>query len=598
MMGKIQVLDSLLADMIAAGEVVERPASVVKELCENAIDAGAGKIIVELTHGGISFLRVTDDGCGIAGEEAALAFCRHATSKISTPADLHNILTMGFRGEALASIAAVSRMEMITKTKEQPFGTHVQVEAGEIKNQSEIGCPDGTTVLVRDLFFNVPARMKFLKKDATEGSAVGDVVERLALGNPHISFQLLADGKEKLRTPGDGSLKSAIYAIYGRDYAQELEEVSYEQNGIQVTGFCGKPSIARSTRGYQSFFVNGRFVKSRTMVFALEEAYRDSVMKGKYPFGVFYIQVNPQLVDVNVHPAKMEVKFSDEKAVNSALYWGVKNALQKTTYVPEIQAKPVQVVTPPPAPITKPSKPVQYLRQEAPTFHAIEQIPLPLETKPKFAETKVAPEPVSVPAEPLVEETVVSQPLRVIGQIFDSFLLAERGEELVIIDQHAVHERLLFEELLQQRKEDGLPTQSLLTPLVLTMTKQECRQVVEHLDLFTELGFEIEEFGDDSLLLRGAPRVHEKQNVEELFWETVRCLRTMDVATARTEQESELLYSMACHGAIKANHRLQMAEMQQLAEDAATLPPTCPHGRPTMISFTRKMLEKEFKRIR
>ena len=644
-MAHIKVLDSLVADMIAAGEVVERPASVVKELAENAIDAGAGKITVEIKNGGISFLRISDDGCGIEAEDLPTAFLRHATSKISSAEDLFAIGTLGFRGEALASIAAVSKVEVITKPKRQQFGMYVSVRAGQIEDSHEAGCPDGTTFTVRDLFFNQPARMKFLKRDAAEAAAVQDVMIHLALGNPNISFRFLSDGKEKLHTPGDGSLKNCIYQIYGREYAKELAELSYEGDGVNITGFCGTPAIARSTRGYQTFFVNGRLIKSRGMTAALEQAYQDGMMKGKYPFAVVGVRLERSMTDVNVHPAKLEVKFSNEKAVTSAVYWAVKNALHQTSYQPEISLAPE-----PPAEKELPVREEALVREESSVreeprvgeespikeLWGGEELPVRKEQasfakrqrsragaipekgveQPRFAPRWVEPteksgkekepQPLSPPYQPRLcqpeyipsreepEPAPKQQECIVLGQLFCSYIVAQRGDEMLLIDQHAAHERLLFEQLLRQREERSAVTQTLLSPAVLDMTPSEFSTVKEHWELLSSVGFELEEFGEHSLRLRGAPLCEERQDAESLFWETLQAMRN---AGERGDTESELLYSVACHAALKANHSLQPIEMEQMVKDVMSLPSTCPHGRPIVITMTKKMIEKQFKRI-
>ncbi len=644
-MAQIQILDPLVADMIAAGEVVERPASVVKELAENSIDAGAGKITVEIKNGGVRFLRISDDGCGIDEQELPIAFLRHATSKIQTADDLFAIGTLGFRGEALASIAAVSQVEILTKPRQQKFGRYLCMRAGEQVDSHEAGCPDGTTMTVRDLFFNQPARMKFLKKDAAEGAAVQDVMVHLALGNPGVSFRFLSDGKEKLHTPGDGSLKNCIYQIYGRDYVDELAELTYEHEGVRITGFCGTPAIARSTRSYQTFFVNGRLVKSRGITAALEQAYQDGMMKGKYPFAVINIELERSLTDVNVHPAKLEVKFSNEKAVTGAVYWAVKNALHQRVYQPEIQVASVSVPvteavdTPAEKAVTPPkTEPPAQLYQVSvtedvvtlPVINEVDPWVTP-EKKPEqsklFAPRWVEPsektesrppEPLTPSSPPMLrqpayepavdepENTAPEQPaeqtaaqpteqkIRVIGQVFQSYLIAQRGEEMLLIDQHAAHERLLFEQLVKQREEQSVHVQGLLRPIVIEMTPTEFAAAQEELPLLEELGFETEEFGECTLRLRGVPLCSSEQDGEQMFWETLHALQN---AGKRGDRESEALYSMACHAALKANHSLQSQEMEQLVKDALALPSTCPHGRPIVAVMTKKMLEKQFKRI-
>ncbi len=607
-MAQIKVLDSLVADMIAAGEVVERPASVVKELAENAIDAGAGKITVEIKNGGISFLRISDDGSGIVANDLPTAFLRHATSKIENAEDLFAIGTLGFRGEALASIAAVSHVEVFTKPKEQQFGMYLSMKAGNVEDSHEAGCPDGTTFTVRDLFFNQPARMKFLKKDAAEAAAVQDVVIHLALGNPQISFRFISDGKEKLHTPGDGNLKNCIYAIYGREYADQLAELQYTADGVTVTGFCGTPAIARSTRSYQTFFVNGRLVKSRSMTATMEQAYQDGIMKGKYPFGVVMVSLERSFTDVNVHPAKLEVKFSNEKSVMSAIYWAVKNALFGATYQPEIQLS-VQKQEPKESVVTE--RLIPPMEEKKPSFVPTWTEPMKRDVpKPSFPKNLTLEQPVlqqpvvtiktesepkatenEKPIEEMIEKT---EELRIVGQLFKSYIVAERGDEMLLIDQHAAHERFLFEELLRQRKSDKPISQTLLMPVVLDMTASDFTAVQEQLSLLASVGFELEEFGDHAYRMTGAPVSQEGQDAEKLFWETYHAMKN---AGDRGATESELLYSIACHKAVKANHHLHPREMEQMVKEVMALPSTCPHGRPIVITMTKTMIEKQFKRI-
>ena len=653
-MNRIQVLDSLVADMIAAGEVVERPASVVKELAENAIDAGAGKITIEINQGGKSFIRICDDGSGIAAEDLEVAFYRHATSKISGPDDLYSIHTLGFRGEALASIAAVSQMEVITKPRLQDFGMFLSIKAAEVLEKKEIGSPDGTTMTVRNLFYNVPARMKFLKKDAAETAAAAEVVEHLALGNPQISFRFIADGREKLYTPGDGSLKSCIYSIYGREYAEDVAQLNYKSEGIAITGFCGKPSLARSTRSYQTFFVNGRYIKSRSMTYALEQAYQDGMMKGKYPFVVANVSISPTLADVNVHPAKLEVKFSNEKAVTTALYWSVKNALHQSSYVPRVEAESFS--PPEPKPVTTPEKKPLTLRQDKvpygtevysqPRIPSISKLeptdqcqmearqPAPADGK-KEAETKAvinslngsaekldmhekqytpedqnSPETQSStegkikeesqetkqrPAEVLTKQNKAAPPVTVVGQIFQSYIVAQRGDEMLLIDQHAAHERLLFEQLVANKEPPAV--QTFLSPVIIRMSKSEYERVAGYLELLRGMGFDIEDFGSNSMILRAAPLATDKQDIEGMFWEIVHKTETIDAGRPRDEVESEMLYSLACHAALKANRTLNRLEMEKFVQDVMKLPDTCPHGRPITVSISQKTLEKQFKRI-
>ena len=605
-MGRIKVLDSLVADMIAAGEVVERPASVVKELAENGIDAGAGRITVEIQKGGIELIRVTDDGSGFAPDDLPTAFLRHATSKISSAEDLYNINTMGFRGEALASIAAVSKTEVISKQKNDDFGTFLKITAGNVEDLHETGCPDGTTMTVRNLFYNVPARMKFLKKDSAEGAAAYDAVVALALGHPEISFRFIADGKEKLHTPGDGDLKSCIYSVYGSEYASNIKELSYSEGGIEISGFCGNENLSRSTRGYQTFFVNGRVFKSRTITYALEQGYQDAVMKGKYPFAVIKIKIDPILCDVNVHPAKTEVRFSDERLVSSSVYWAVKNAVfRHAEYVTEDVALEKEELHTPLTRLSEPEfKPINKSPEIKPPV--VYKISTPVPDKEEISEKLTVSEPavpvVSEPVEVIQEsfseiEDDKYADIRVIGQLFDTYIVAQLGEELVLIDQHAAHERLNFEKLCADRDKAGIPSQTLISPPVIRFSASEHDEIMENISFFASLGFEIDDFGDNSVIIRSAPIVSEKAAIESVFRDIIPSVISVSGGKTRGEAESEALYSIACHSAVRANKSLSFSEMQVLCADVAKIPATCPHGRPVKITITKKEIEKMFKRI-
>ena len=614
-MGRIKVLDSLVADMIAAGEVVERPASVVKELVENAIDAGAGRITVEIQKGGIELIRVTDDGMGFAADDLPTAFLRHATSKISSAEDLYNIHTMGFRGEALASIAAVSTTEVISKQKDDDFGTYLKISAGNVEDLRETGCPDGTTMTVRNLFFNVPARMKFLKKDSAEGSAAFDAVVALSLGHPEISFRFISEGKEKLHTPGDGDLKSCIYSIYGAEYAANVKPLSYKENGVEITGFCGNENISRSTRGYQTFFVNNRVIKSRNITYSLEQGYQDAIMKGKYPFAVIKIDIDPILCDVNVHPAKTEVRFSDERLVTSSVYWAVKNAIFRVDkYVPaqpEESEKIPEVSLP-----THLSEP-EFIPPEKkdtsdfkpPVVYKISKPePLVVSDKPiKTSEPEVKVVPVSAceyeEKAPVLEQRAFfddsekMSDIKIIGQLFDTYIVASEGDNMVLIDQHAAHERINFERLKAERENGRMPSQTLISPVVLKFTASEHIDVMDNIESFRELGFDIDDFGGGSVIIRSAPVVSEKISVDAAFREILPIICSVGAGRARGDAESDALYSLACHSSVRANKVLSMAEMKALCDELKNIPATCPHGRPVKVTLSKKDIEKMFKRI-
>lgn len=608
-MGKVKILDSLVADMIAAGEVVERPASVVKELAENSIDAGAGKITVEIQKGGIELIRVTDDGAGFSSDDLPTAFLRHATSKIYTAEDLYNIRTMGFRGEALASIAAVSKTEVISKQKSDDFGTYLSITAGNIEDVRETGCPDGTTMTVRNLFFNVPARMKFLKKDSSEASAAYDAVVSLALGHPDISFRFISDGKEKLHTPGDGDLKSCIYSVYGAEYAENINELDYKENGIEISGYCGNQNLSRSTRGYQTFFVNDRVFKSRTITYALEQGYQDAIMKGKYPFAVIKININPMLCDVNVHPAKTEVRFSDERLVSSSVYWAVKNAIFRVE----------KYITPTPAevPIIKPAisepeykftenkpeiKPPVVYKKTAPTSErSTVQTSIPKQEKPKVYKPQQAEIPAFINETPVQEvfkaPDIPVSDIKIIGQLFGTYIVCEEDGSLVLIDQHAAHERMRFEELLKEKEQNLSIGQTLLSPVVMSFTASEHSEIMDNISAFENLGFDIEDFGDTSIIIRTAPIVSESEAIENVFKDVFDIVCSVGINKARGDAESEALYKIACHGAVRANKIMSESEMKALVRDINKIPPTCPHGRPIKLAITKKDIEKMFKRI-
>lgn len=621
-MGRIKVLDSLVADMIAAGEVVERPASVVKELAENAIDAGAGRITVEILKGGIELIRVTDDGSGFAPDDLPTAFLRHATSKISSAEDLYNIHTMGFRGEALASIAAVSKTEVITKQKDDDFGTYLKISAGDVEDLRETGCPDGTTMTVRNLFYNVPARMKFLKKDSAEGSAAYDTVVAMALGHPEVSFRFISDGREKLHTPGDGDLKSCIYSVYGQEYTENIKELSYSEKGVTVSGFCGNGTISRSTRGYQTFFVNGRVIKSRSITYSLEQGYQDAIMKGKYPFAVIRIEIDPMLCDVNVHPAKTEVRFSDERLVTSAVYWAVKNAifrvdkyvpaqpeesekipevslptrLSEPEFIPPVKEEKKDIKPPAVYKISKPEAKVEKSPEK--TVADIPEIAVQPAVKPE-AKVTVIPdkEPEIFEQKTFIEKDENKAELKIIGQLFDTYIVAQEGDELVLIDQHAAHERINFEKLKAERDSGVMPSQTLLSPIVLKFTASEHEDVMSNIDSFRDLGFDIDDFGGNSVIIRSAPVVSEKVSVDSVFREILPIVCSVDTGRARGEAESEALYSLACHSSVRANKVLSVAEMKALCDELGNIPGTCPHGRPVKVTLSKKDIEKMFKRI-
>ena len=647
-MPKIIQLSPHIANLIAAGEVVERPASVVKELLENAVDAGASKVTIEIRDGGMTFLRVTDNGCGMAAEDARTAFKRHATSKLRTEEDLAAIGTMGFRGEALAAIASVSRIDLLTKTAGSISGVSLHLEAGEILEESEAGCPDGTTIIIRDLFYNTPARMKFMKSDTVEGSRVTAAVQLQALAHPEVAFQFLRDGKQVLSTPGNGGLEAAVYCVYGRD-AGKMVKVESRWENFSLTGYVSKPTDARPSRNLQTFFVNTRPVKSKLLISALEEAYRNQIMVGKFPACVLHLNVPAASVDVNVHPAKTEVKFLSEKAVFDCVHYGVLGALNKQTDRPQVQFKSqnTTVFAPPapkqePAPAVKAAAPKKenFFRtmnaEEYKTFTtALKDAPQPrqeaaaatLQKLPKPAalplrETVILPQskpvskPASLPVEPPkpvpapklpepapVEEEVAQTALdmpaeiqwRMVGELYNSYIIVEQGEEAFLIDKHAAHERILFEKL--KANQEKISAQSLLQPIPVRLSPSACAELLSNQELLEELGFEIDEFGENTVLLRQIPM----DLSPDLAAESVETLAA-DLLSGRRESKDtvrdELLHTVACKAAIKAGWKNDEKELLAVVKEVMSREELkyCPHGRPICVTLSKKQLEKQFKR--
>jgi len=640
-MGKIHKLSPNLADMIAAGEVVERPASVIKELVENAIDAGATQITVEIKNGGVTFMRVTDDGSGMSAEDAPTAFLRHATSKISTPDDLGNIVTMGFRGEALAAISAVSRIDLLTKTADADAGTSVRVEAGNVLDVSPAGCPDGTTIIVRDLFYNTPARMKFLKRDSVEGSYIAGAVQRQAMSHPEIAFRFIRDGKPELSTPGDGKLLSAIYAAMGRQAAKEMVAVSGTSDGVTVQGYAGKPTANRGSRSFQHFFVNGRYVKSKMMTAALEEAYKNQIMVGRFPICVLHITVPPTAVDVNVHPAKTEVKFLREGDVFDAIHYIVLGALNRAPDRPEMampKQKPqsgfYQTMTaemyrakqaePEKSTLSRSDQAsakefLSVLQQRAerssvlPVRDSVRMVPspegsVPAAPRPEPVPETAAPEQTAmelppvpepkapeVPKEEIVEKKPETAPYRIIGQAMDTYIIVEQGDELLLFDKHAAHERILFEKLRARERE--IMSQVLLAPLQTELGREESAVLLEHADLMERLGFALEDFGGDTLLVRAIPADIDEKDAEATLSQLAADLMGGKKPDPDTVFD-ELLHTVACKAAIKGGRKTDPKEIAALVAELMARDDIkyCPHGRPVCITITRSHLERQFKR--
>lgn len=650
-MPDIQILSPHLADLIAAGEVVERPASAVKELVENAVDAGATQITVEVQNGGMTFLRVTDNGCGIAPEDAPTAFLRHATSKIRTKEDLAAIGTLGFRGEALAAISSVSRIDLLTKTAEAD-GVSLHLEGGAVTSQQPAGCPQGTTILVRDLFFNTPARMKFMKSDSAESSAIAAVVQQQALAHPEISFRLIRDGETQLQTSGDGERLAAIYTAFGRELAKNMLAVNGTWEKFHVTGYITKPTATRGNRALQYFFLNGRFIRSRLLSAALEEAYRNQMMTGRFPACVLELQMPLEAVDVNVHPAKTEVKFLNERAVFDAVHYAALSTLSNASgrvamqmpKSPALDAQPAapqQTARPAERPAARPAvnpnfyqtmQAGEYRRQAGaqprtvlasqvqyptrtpkpvePAMPPVEKAPSPIappQPEPVVAPVKPAakaePEPAAIPKEPAPtpaepEQLALDLPeqtFRLIGEAFDSYLIAEQGESVLFIDKHAAHERILFEKL--KAEDHPIVSQELMAPVSAELTREEAATVLENTEILGKCGFEVADFGDGDVLIRQIPCDVDEKDAVSLLQELAADLLAGKTLAPETLRDN-LLHTIACKAAIKAGWHTEGAEAAHLVGEilSRTDIKYCPHGRPVCIELTKGQLERQFKR--
>ena len=653
-MGKIQVLDQVTIDKIAAGEVVERPASVVKELVENAIDANATAVTAEIQEGGISLIRITDNGNGMEKDDVRNAFLRHSTSKIRTVDDLTHISSLGFRGEALSSIAAVSQVEMITKTEKEPFGVSYQISGGKEISMEETGAPDGTTFLVRQLFYNVPARRKFLRTPMTEASHVSDLMTRLSLSHPDVSFQFINNGQERLHTSGNGKLKDVIYHVYGREIAGNLIEVSAQNEHIQLSGFIGKPVITRGNRNYETFFVNGRYIKSSILSKAVEDAYKDFTMQHKYPFVVLHITILGEMIDVNVHPTKMELRFDHQQEVYQFLYKTIGEALHERELIPEVEVpEPVPVQKEkkyfekkePPKEPSFPKQPAEKkpddrkeepkdrdldyfmgkMRERVRSYHeqfsSAEvkekgQIHEPAQKADKIREavsyrirqekTKQEPkaekeqkaEQLSFFEEKLLDESSVPD-YKIVGQVFDTYWIVQLHDNMYIIDQHAAHERVLYEKTLRGMKTREYTSQYISPPIVLDLSMQEAELFRKYMDQFTRIGFEIEPFGGDTFTVSAVPDNLFSVAKKELLLEMIDSLSDEISPNLTPDILDEKIASMSCKAAVKGNYRLSRKEVETLLDELLKLdnPYHCPHGRPTIIAMTKRELEKKFKRI-
>lgn len=668
-MAIIHELSPHLADLIAAGEVVERPASVAKELIENSIDAGATSITIELQNGGITYLRITDNGIGISPEDAPIAFRRHATSKIRHEEDLSAIGTLGFRGEALAAISSVSRISLFTKQRGAIEGTHLELEAGVIQTNEVAGCPEGTTFIIRDLFYNTPARMKFLKKDFTEANYILSVVQHAALSNPEVAFKCIKDGKNAFISPGSGDSFSALFNVFGKDLtATAISVDSYELNGIKVWGYISKPHAARANRSLQHFFVNGRYVKSRLVQAALEEAYKNSLITGKYPYGCLYTALPLNMVDVNVHPTKTEVKFAFEKQVFDAVYAACKNALSKDDNVPELkgsgytkkhqlnednltenqqQLKVTATEIIPAVALPLPETEelviinraggsssnasaqslsdngvlrqgfgVQYTTNPEPktfsSFPVKAAALLEVDSEPEIHELipkkgAFAPSPASIKSDcqeiekkyqaqtyGIQTDAPIVSTAKVIGQCFDTYIVAEDKDGLIFIDKHAAHERLIFNKL---RNIAEIPTQLLLSPVVCDFSREEFAAIAEGITSVCQLGFEIEQFGEQSFIVRQAPAYIDSADIGLTLSEVAQKL--MDKRSPEPDKLDDLIHTVSCKAAIKAGSKTSAFELQDLCSRVLSDPEvtSCPHGRPVTVRLTKYEMDKLFKRV-
>ncbi|HIQ91980.1 MAG TPA: DNA mismatch repair endonuclease MutL [Candidatus Copromonas avistercoris] len=603
----IQILDQDTINQIAAGEVVERPASVVKELMENAIDAGATAVTVEIRQGGIGFIRITDNGCGIPKEELPLAFLRHSTSKIHSAADLLTVASLGFRGEALSSIAAVSQVELITKTTDSLTGSRYRIEGGEEKGLEEVGAPEGTTFISRNLFFNTPARRKFLRTETTEAGHVADLVEKIALSHPEISIRLIVNNQNRLHTSGNHNLKDIIYTIYGREIAGNLLSVSEEREGMQISGFIGKPVIARGNRNFENYFINGRYIKSRLISKAIEDGYKSYMMQHKYPFTLLHFTIEPELIDVNVHPSKMELRFKDGEAVYQMVYHAVTSALSgkeliptaslpepKVPNQPEVSDQPESQSQP-----EVPGRPEPFEKKRMEAMGIVKEPPSPYGKEPPVppsAEEKKEEQLELFDGRLLSEEARKRH--RLIGQVFDTYWLVEYDGSLYIIDQHAAHEKVLFEQNFASLKSREYTSQYISPPIILSLSMREAELLNRSIDVFRQVGFEIEPFGGSEFAVRAVPGNLLSLAKKELLMEMIDSL-SEEGGRIAPESVYDRIATMSCKAAVKGNTNLSFAEADQLIDSLLKLenPYQCPHGRPTIISISKYEMEKKFKRI-
>lgn len=617
-MSNIQVLDQSTINQIAAGEVIERPASVVKELVENAIDAKATSITVEIKDGGTTLIRITDNGCGISSDEVKTAFLRHATSKIRSVEDLMTVTSLGFRGEALSSIAAVAQVEVLTKTGDALSGTRYEIHGGKEITFESIGCPEGTTFLVRNLFFNTPARRKFLKTPITEANYIEAMIQRLALSNPNISIRYINNGNNKLFTAGNGNLKDMIYHIYGRDIAAELLPLDVKTERIAITGYIGKPTIVRSNRTYENFFVNGRYVKSSIISKAVEEAYKNFLMVHKYPFVVLNIYIQSELLDVNVHPTKMELRFKNADELYALLVDSIGGILAHRELIPEvtIEPEPKKSVIPPmktkraPEPFEQ-VRGSQYIREFENQHSKVKETQVynpqidwnAISEKEKNVTHAMQKQEIHNPIqETLFEKNLLSEEAKpkhkIIGQLFQTYWLLEYEDHFYIMDQHAAHEKVLYEKLAKELEDKNIDSQQLMPPMIVTVNGREQQVLTEYKDVFQQLGFQFEEYGGNEICIRGIPANLYGLKEKDIFLELLDELTESNISGS-SELITNKLASMACKAAVKGNMNLTYPEAVELIDRLMELenPYHCPHGRPTLISMSKSELERKFKRI-
>lgn len=636
-MARINVLPKEIYQLIAAGEVVERPSSVVKEMIENSLDAGAKNITLEIKNGGSTYIRITDDGCGIERDDVRKVFISHATSKISKKDDLNSIGTLGFRGEAMASISAVSKVELLTKAENEEIGTRYEIAGGEELEFDDAGCPNGTTIVVRDIFFNTPARMKFLKKDVTEGNQVAGIVDRMAISHPEISFRFIRDGKQVLITSGNGDLKSTVYSVLGKEMSDSLMSVDYSFNDMRITGFVSKPTASRKSRAGQYFYINNRIVKSKTAMAALEQAYKNTIMVGRFPACVLNIELNPAQVDVNVHPAKTEVRFANEKPIFDLVYYAVKTAIENDRTVKEVEFKENPIYRqesknvyqnndnksfqakfdffkkkdePPSQQVIKTKPREDFWQVEAPKPEykiARDEKPKPrVDINIEYEE----PEEISTakskdaPKERDIEKVVITDEkdnenvipnFKLIGEAFKTYLIVEIENELYFIDKHAAHERMNFERFKAQAT---VETQMLLAPVVVNLTTDEFIAISENVELIKKCGFELEEFGESQIIVRAIPSLVDGDSVKDLM---------LEIAQKLLEHKTDILpdkidwiyHSASCRGAVKAGDYTSRQEQEMFVKKLLSMPNIrfCPHGRPVFIKMSKYDIEKQFGRV-